>query len=55
MEKDKLYAGTLKAIVYELFHALDEVIHAIPFLEEREWALRFCNWAHRYDWDDEVP
>jgi len=43
--------GSIRAILYEVCHVIDEVWHAIPFPEE--WEYRFCQWAHRYDWHKE--
>ena len=44
-------AGSVCAILYEVCHVIDEMFHAIPFFPEA-WEFRFCQWAHRYDWQE---
>jgi hypothetical protein len=43
--------GSKEAIAYEFFHFVDEVLHALGWLDAIDIRVRFCRWAHRYDDD----
>lgn len=45
--------GSKKAIAYEFFHFVDEVLHAWGWLDTFDFRARFCFWAHRHDGNDE--
>jgi hypothetical protein len=48
-----MQAGSKEAIAYELFHFVDEILHAFKWLDMFDLRIRFCYWAHRYDGNDE--
>ena len=50
-----MQAGSFQAVVYELFHLVDELLHTLEvlvpeqWLEYKSWRTRFCDWCHRKD------
>lgn len=47
-----MYAGSRQAIFYMFCQLLDEILHAIPVLNNTDWAYRFCQWSHRLDTEE---
>ena len=41
-----MIAGSLEAIIYEFFHFVDEISHAVG-LDNFTLGCQFCQWAHR--------
>lgn len=45
-------AGTWKAIRYQLFKLVDEILHSLDGVDaigNAQWRYKFCQWSHRYE------
>ncbi len=45
-------AGSKEVIVYIFWQLVDEILHAldwINFIGNAKWRYNFCKWSHRHD------